>query len=292
MNGVKISGGLCNQMFQYAFIAGTGRLFFLEKEGAPIELYKYFKIKKNIFYFIDRVFFDHGGCKLFFSHYLRKTFYAVIKKLFISKTVSVSNTDKPVIQHTKPNGVLFEGYFQSPLYFMDNINLVFKLFELKGSVTRAYNYSYNFLNQKSRKVAVHIRRTDYVSLAHLNLGGADLSIPLSYYHEMIKKIHDDNNYYIFISDEPDIISAEFAYINNKYVSKDTAIVDFQHMLHADICLIANSTFSWWAAYLNKNPGKVVYCPEKFLGFRTTEEYPVNIYPGDWIQIPVSTQIKQ
>jgi len=103
---------------------------------------------------------------------------------------------------------------------------------------------------------------------------------------LINKIHHENNYYIFISDEPGLIADEFDYLTEKLVSTDTAIVDFQHMLTADICVVANSTFSWWAAYLNKNPAKLIYCPKHFLGFKISEEYPVNIYPDEWTPVSV------
>ena len=101
---------------------------------------------------------------------------------------------------------------------------------------------------KKKIVTIHIRKTDYTDLGHLNLGRADLSLPFSYYHNVIAKIHNGNNHYIFISDDPALIAGEFDYLKDKYISNDNAIVDFQHMLNADICIIANSTFSWWAAY--------------------------------------------
>ena len=291
MTGIKLSGRLGNQMFQYAYIAAagykTGDLFFLEKEGTPIELYKYFKLKRNLFYFIDLLFFNYDGYKLFFSHHLRKPFYSFIKKAFIKKTVCSSNTDIPAPPAETVASTLFEGYFQSPVYFKDGETAVFNAFQLKKSISKSYESSFGFLRDKHTRVTLHIRKTDYQDLAHVNLGGADLSLPFEYYHQLIKKIHHPDNYYVFISDDPGIIRDEFDYITDKFISTDSAIVDFQHMLHADVCIIANSTFSWWAAYLNQNSGKLVYCPKYFLGFLVKQEYPVGIYPDDWIQVDVN-----
>jgi len=286
--GVRVNGGMGNQLFQYAFITTAASAhkcqFFLDKEGAPIEIYRYFKLDKTVFYYADIYFFNYNGFRLFFSHYLRKAFYALIKKCFIKKTIKISNTDDPV-QSAKlaDDEVLFEGFFQSPYYFRTNSDRIRKLFEIQDHYRAAYLDQYQFLGQGKRKVTIHIRKTDYQELGHLNLGGADLSLPYSFYHRIIKEIHDEENYYIFISDTPELIVEEFEYLPQKFISSDTAIIDFQHMLNSDICVIANSTFSWWAAFLNKNPGKKVYCPEYFLGFRIQQEYPAAIYPAEWVQ---------
>jgi len=293
MIGIKLSGGLGNQMFQYGFIVNisshANTSFFLDKEGTPIELYKYFKLKKNTSYFIDTLFFNYTGYKLFFSHYLRRLFYHIIKLCFIKKHFKMSsNTEILQVQDLTYKNTLFEGYFQSPLYF--NEKEVTKYFTLKDTVIKTYRTKFEFILRQKKIVVIHIRKTDYVQLGHLNLGGNDLSLPLIYYHQLIKRIHTEDNYYVFISDEPELISAEFSYLLNKFISKESAIIDFQHMLNADICIIANSTFSWWAAYLNKKKNKIVYCPRYFLGFKINKEYPVNIFPHNWLQITVPSII--
>ena len=295
MIGIRISGGLGNQLFQYAFISNSGlkkkKLFFLLKDGAPIELYKYFKLKRNLFYIIDVLFFNHDGFKLFFSHYLRSPFYRLIQKVFIKNLVSSpKGTDSPNTLSDKGDATLFNGYFQSPLYFSEHKTEVLKYLELKNSIIKSYNKNYPFPRQESKIVTVHVRKSDFLDLGSYNLGDADLSLPFSYYHQLIKEIHTDTNYYIIISDMPEIAAGEFDYLERKYISKDNVIVDFQHMLNADVCIIANSTFSWWAAYLNNNKHKVVYCPRHFLGYRLNKEYPMNIYPDDWIEVDVPTNV--
>ncbi len=290
MIGVRISGGLGNQMFQYAFADNaalkTKTTFFLDKEGLPVELYKYFKLKKNIWYYIDTVLFNHSGFKLLLSHYSRKKFYAIVIAWFIKKRIAVSNTDQPERVLNEVNDKTFyEGYFQSPVYFQNNLKEVQTLFELKSSIKNRYKKKYAFPDSKN-KVVIHIRKTDYNDLKHLNLGGSDLSLPFAYYHRLISKIDRGNNYYIFISDEPALIKSEFGYLKDMYISEATAIIDFQHMLYANICIIANSTFSWWAAYLNQITDHIVYCPQYFLGHLVKTEYPVSIYPDSWLQVPV------
>lgn len=290
MIGITISGGLGNQMFQYAFILNQSlknrRPFYLDKSGGPIDLYKYFRLKVTPFYVIDILFFNYNGFKLIFSHYLRGRFYLIIRRLFIKNYVSSpKGTASPSTLNDKFNdNTFYNGYYQSPLYFSENETQIRKYFELKNSLKKAYNSKFGLLTHKNTIVTIHIRKTDFLSLKSYNLGDSDLSLPYSYYHHIIKKIHTDKNFYVFISDSPELIPQEFGYVTNKYISRDNEITDFQHMLNADICIIANSTFSWWAAYLNKKEKKKIYCPKYFLGHKIKKEYPVGIYPDSWIKI--------
>lgn len=288
MIGMKIAGGLGNQMFQYAFIANkslkTKSTFYLDKNGSTIELYKYFTLKKNLFYYIDKIFFHHEGYKLFFSHYLRTAFYSLITKVFIKNYVSSPRgSDQPETLSPIEEDTYFNGFYQSPFYFKDHEAEIIKYFTLKSRIKVSYSNKYAFLQSEGKIVTVHIRKTDFTNLGNYNLGIDDLSLPFSYYHNLIKNIHQDENYYVIISDDPKLIETEFNYLTKKHISNDSEIVDFQHMLNADICVIANSTFSWWAAYLNKNK-QAVYCPEYFLGYNVKRSYPIALYPESWIKV--------
>jgi hypothetical protein len=294
MIGVRISGRLGNQMFQYAFIANQAlknkKSFYLEKSGTVIDLYKYFVLKKTFFYYVDVVCFNHNGFKLFFSHYLRNIFYSIITKFSTIKHLvsSPKGTDHPnELDESHSDNILYNGHFQSPIYFHQFQNKIATYFKLKSSIVKDYNTNFSINAGNLKIVTIHVRKTDFQDLKSYNLGHHDLSLPYSYYHDLIKQIHHDNNYYIFISDNPQEVSKEFSYMKNSMVSDASEIVDFQHMLNADICVIANSTYSWWGAYLNSKKHKVVYCPKYYLGFHLKKEYPIGIYPVNWIQVDVN-----
>lgn len=291
MIGVKLNGRLGNQLFQYAFgFSASKKLkvnFYLIKTGTPIDIYRYFRLERNLFYLIDTTFFNTKACKLLFSHYLRKIFYNFISSFGISEIKLISNSESPkTINNTLKDRTNYDGFFQSEVYFEDYKEKIIDTFKIRDNYQKIFNQKFADILSKPRKVVLHIRKTDYLELGHLNLGGKDLSVPFGYYHQIIKQIHDENNYYIIISDDPLLIENEFNYLTNKYISFNNEITDFQFMLSADICIISNSTFSWWAAYLNNNKDKSVYCPKYFLGHLIKKEYPTNIYPSDWIQIPV------
>ncbi|TDG35298.1 alpha-1,2-fucosyltransferase [Pedobacter changchengzhani] len=291
MIAVALAGGLGNLLFEYAFIYSSHKRlntnFILLKKGSPILLYKYFILDKNTFYYLDLFFFDYDGFKLIFSHYLRRIFTTLLIKTKLKHTVVVDNRDNPKVALKLINdNTIYEGYFQSEQYFQTHSKEILTLFQIKKKYLKAFDHKFNWLNNKKKVVTIHIRRTDYQSaFGYLNLGSADLTLPMSYYHSVIKKIHNSENFYIFISDDILSIGKEFGYLENKYLSQENEIIDFQLMQNADICVIANSSFSWWAAYLN-NKEKIVYCPKYYLGFLTEVEYPNQIYPQNWIQIPV------
>jgi len=131
---------------------------------------------------------------------------------------------------------------------------------------------------------VHIRRTDYLQLQHPGLGDPGLALPPAYYDAAISNITNKNAHYIFVGDDHKFINENFGHIQNKTVSSDNEINDFQHLTNANICITGNSTFSWWGAWLNNIPGKIIYAPKYFLGWKVKKESPINIYPEGWIQI--------
>jgi hypothetical protein len=289
MVGVTLLGGMGNQMFEYAFIYSNAKRnntsFFLIKEGMPIELYEYFRLERNVFYWIDHICFNSSSFKLFFSHYLRKIFYSVIKKLATNNTIHIGNEDVPGKITVTQDHTYYVGFFQSPIYFEDQASAISKIFEVKKSIVAKYKKKYKWMEGKSI-VAVHIRKTDYNDLAHLGLGKKDLSLPLNYFQKIIDDIYDDTHQYVFVSDDIAQVKPHFAYLKNAFFSDDCSINDFLHLYFANQLIISNSTFSWWAAYLNKSSKKMVYCPKYFLGHVIKEEYPKCIYPTNWVQVNV------
>ncbi|UKT64394.1 alpha-1,2-fucosyltransferase [Pedobacter mucosus] len=291
MIAIVLNGGLGNLLFEYAFIYSLHKRlntpFLLIKHGDPILLYRYFNVERNTLYYIDKFFFNHSGYKLFFSHYLRKIFISLIGNLTIKQKVVINNKDNPdsVLIEVK-NHTTYEGYFQSELYFKLHSQEIKTLLRLKKKYIKDFEKRFNWIKKYRQIVTIHIRRTDYQdSFSYLDLGGKNLSLPISYYREVIKKIDHPDNFYILISDDVEAIKGEFDGLTNKYFSKESEIIDFQFMLNADICVIANSSFSWWAAYLNSKDN-IVYCPKYYLGFLKRVEYPKEIYPENWIQIPI------
>jgi hypothetical protein len=117
--------------------------------------------------------------------------------------------------------------------------------------------------QELEFVSIHVRRTDYLALSdiHLNLG-------ISYYEEAISNFSKEKSIFLIFSDDVEYIQTEplFQNLVNKYIitNQDDEYC-FWLMSACDHHIIANSSYSWWASYINSNPNKLVVCPSKWFG---------------------------
>lgn len=290
MISVLLQGRLGNQLFQYAFIHSTARKlgthFLLNHTLEQAVIYKYFELSKGVPSLISKIF-NTKGFKNLFSYHLRVNFSKIQSSLIPGKKLEYAFDVTPteILGHLK-NDTLYCGYFQSEVYFKDYEAEIRSAFALKKSITKKYDETYKALFKDKKTIAIHIRKSDYQFQGHLNLGKDDISLPISYYHQLIPKLDDEKTLFIFTSDEPQLIEKEFGYVKNKHISFSDEITDFQHLLNADICVISNSTFSWWAAYLNQKINKIIYCPKYFLGFHLKKTMPPEIYPANWLQIEI------
>jgi hypothetical protein len=117
--------------------------------------------------------------------------------------------------------------------------------------------------QEVEFVSIHVRRTDYLALSdiHLNLG-------IRYYEEAISKFSKEKSIFLIFSDDVEFIQKEplFQNLVNKYiVTNQDDEYCFWLMSACDHNIIANSSYSWWASYINSNPNKLVICPSKWFG---------------------------
>lgn len=287
MIAVRLQGRLGNQMFQYAFILVASKKlntdFYIDQYIERSALDKYFNNISGLVHKAAWRVFGITGYKNLFSFYLRRQYYNLLvafNKLAISNYSEKETAQSFIFQ----NNALYLGFFQSANFFMGNEDLIRKKFSLKPYLISNFNDKYQHLAQHKLIVAVHIRQTDYMGLAHLNLGGADLSLPLNYYEKAIAAFDGQNAHFVFVSDDIPFVKQHFGHFGNKTISTDTEINDFQHLLNAHACIISNSTFSWWGAWLNNRADKVIYAPKYFLGWRVHQQMPPEIYPDNWIQI--------
>jgi hypothetical protein len=181
----------------------------------------------------------------------------------------------------------FYGYFQGERYFFGREEDIAACFSIKRTYKELFGKAIDRLGIVKPLLTVHIRLKDYRTFGPDYLGGPDLSLPWSYYHKLLDR-YDLNRYQvIFLSDEPDAIAKVFGDVPGAIFSKEDPIVDFQFIQHAHVCINAHSTFSWWAAWLNKVPGKKVHVPRNFLGFKVGQTYPVHIVPDAWFEEEVA-----
>jgi hypothetical protein len=150
------------------------------------------------------------------------------------------------------------GYFQSEKYFKHNRNKILDFFYCDEVV--------NIIREKYKEVlhentcSIHVRRGDY-----LNLLDHHPTQSLEYYKEAISIVGSDKTFFIF-SDDIRWCKENFNFLDNVIYCENNK--DYEDLILMSLCynnIIANSSFSWWGAWLNKNENKIVIGPKKWFG---------------------------
>lgn len=269
MIAISIEGRLGNQLFEYAFAykaATQVHAMLLVDNVKEYYLPKYFRLS-HIYHRIDKL------------PYIRTQYRKRIAQLQDTNTINLTDcTLNPANFSAKiQDNACYKGFFQSAICF-ESID-VHKLFCLRTKYERQFADKFGEEFAKNNTIVAHVRRGDYLTHG-LSIGSkvADVSLPKAYYEACFKQIKDIENYQVyFIGDDMEYakeIGKE--YKNAKYVH-ESEIIDFQMLMNADKCIISNSTYAWWGAYLNKKEHKEVFAPKYFLGFNDTREFPKGIY---------------
>jgi len=170
---------------------------------------------------------------------------------------------------------IYKGFYQSDWY-LKNTPKPLKI-EIKQKFKNKFRKEFGELFEKNKTIVVHIRRTDY-----LKYGKRDISLPMDYFRDRLDQIEDIETFkVIFVSDDMDHVKSFFPARPNFIFSSNDEITDFQIIMNADIAIISNSTFSWWAAYLSEKKN-IVYAPKNWLGFRIGKEHPKMIMTDRFI----------
>jgi len=170
-----------------------------------------------------------------------------------------------------------EGYFQSEKYFIDSELEIRKQFIFKKEILDS---AVTFINSIRGKplVSLHVRRGDYISLQ-----SAHPLCTMEYYNFAISELESllGEVRVLVISDDIEWCKQNF--IGEKYVFSEgcSGIEDMARMSLCDHNIIANSSFSWWGAWLNNHKNKLVYAPEKWFGPKFANHSLVDLFPEKW-----------
>jgi len=278
MIAVRLMGRLGNQLFQYAFAHQTAKKFqarfYFDKRFQPEVITPYFDLRLDYLQCLDRHIFSKKNS--FFSSYLKFGFYARLPKIFKLKEIEIKEEELPQHEMQKlSDQTYYLGYFQSEQYFSSSKEELIKKFKIRNQYVKQFDALFTTLALPLIYTVVHVRRTDYLDY--------NIALPASYFHKAVEENPIKNSFYIFISDDPQFVEDEFGYITNKYVSKESEIIDFQFLMHASTCIISNSTFSWWGVYLNKKNALVI-APKYWMGQAAKTENPKGITQKNWLLI--------
>ena len=273
---IKLTSRLGNQLFQYAFAYSISRkfgTFFVVDTG---------KAKHGN---IIRHYFDLSRSDSFLTILFLQP-CRLLLKIGIIRSLHQNNAMEPGnVLLSASNYMQYSGYYQSLSYFCQGEQDIRKIFTIKQKFVTGYKSRYADILDK-RTIVVHIRRTDYIKYGKDNLGGPNMCLPDDYFMRCMQMIDRIDDYcLIFISDDIQYVKDQFApmYPGARF-EQNEEIIDFQLLINADILVLSNSTFAWWGAYLNPKPGKKVFAPKFWLGFKVGKEYPVNIILPSWTTV--------
>jgi hypothetical protein len=287
---VQLKGGLGNQLFQYAAGLSLGQHHHVPVKVDINELKEADKkIKTQRSYELDKLiepplvaseeeieFFTRQNIlnkyldKLRSSH--RRLIYNEKKFQFDKNFFSAGPT------------TYLKGYRQSEKYFISIEEKIRFEFQLKPALLQNVQaYVGQLASEES--VSIHIRRGDYANALVQNYHG---TLNEEYYQAAINTISaaiKNTSFYIFSDDIKWIkdklkFSRPVEFISGS-VTK-TPYEDFYLMSRCKHNIIANSSFSWWAAWLNSNPGKIVIAPKKW--FNNAPYDTRDLIPEGWLKL--------
>lgn len=234
------------------------------KEGLGNQLFQYFftkSISPNDYYFDISFYSFNASRKLDLINFpnMKLNFLADPKDLYVDFEYIKDNFQYMYIKIDKNKNYYFDGYWQNKKYLEPVKDLVIQEMRPEEKLKEYIENKYGFLRDNS--VSLHIRRTDYLSLSNYYY-----ILDESYYNKALSYFNKDIKIAIF-SDDIEWCKSN---IKNKniYFIEESPIVDLRIMSICENNIIANSTFSFWGAYLNENKKKKVICPRNWF----KEEY--------------------
>lgn len=295
MQIVKIQGGLGNQMFQYAFgqslsedvlydlswfegplpsAKATSRALELEAFCCELKVASAAEVchaqgtlirrRSPLPSCLRKIF---GGAKRdIYESFIREEQACVFQETFLEK---------------RPNAY-YEGYFNSERYFLPIQDKIRKDFQLRVPFVGANEQMFEQISSVNA-VSLHVRRGDYV-----NASKTYALCSLDYYQAAVEHIlHNVENphFFIFSDDLPWVL--ECLQLDCHFTLVDindhkTGFNDLMLMSHCQHHIIANSTFSWWAAWLNPSPSKIVIAPKAW--FATEKKSDQDLIPSSWLRL--------
>lgn len=306
----QLKGRFGNQMFIYAFAKALEAKYNFEIYFDDYELKKDSELN-----FAERGFTVDNSLHVFnlneryasrelienLKQIKHRTYLKIVRRFFqLPEYVNGMMTEEqPFVFHPfflkNYGSVIYDGYFQNERYFKSVEHIIRKQFVFPEFLE---NDSFNFnLAQKIKACAepvfVHVRRGDYCDLG--------LDLPIEYYRKAcayIKNKIPEAEFFVFSDDAEHIkksfdIGYDFAAVDGvNFANKE----DYKDMHLMSLCrhaVIANSSFSWWGAWLINNRDKIVAAPYPWIKFKSEKQSKnsSSIICDDWIKIEANENRK-
>lgn len=283
---VRLYGGLGNQFFQYA----TARSLALQrKTSVALDLSWFDSNTSNqtnrepqINHFRIQAH-NWNSNKKRFEHFLKQNKYA--KRIFLySNRIPYLKEEQfnPKSSNNKlSNDLYLDGYWQNYQYFK-NIKSILQHELIPNHQLDEKNQVLERIIKQNQSVCLHVRRGDYVS----NPLSIHRILDLNYYQGAINYIRKriSNPFFYIFSDDPEWCKENFLLDNTKttFVEHNIGTQSYKDLELMKFCkhfIIANSTFSWWSAWLGANKSSIVIAPSQW--FKNEFKNQI-LMPDEWV----------
>lgn len=279
----KLQGGLGNQMFQYAIAKGIGfeRVFF------DLSFLRKNCVSTNEFTAreFELLIFKNITYKEIFKRHFKFLKSKKINKLLGLKFNFVTQVENEFVTIDKNTDVIYlDGYFQSEKYFFENRLEILKGFEfpLLDNINMAIQ---NKIESIVNSVSIHIRRGDYLKETVKNYHGL---LDKSYYDKSIETINDrlENTHFFVFSDDINYAYSTYGHLSNYTIIEGNDKEPWKDMCLITHCkhhIIANSSFSWWGAWLSTKEG-INIAPLNWFNPKVAQFEVDDFIPNHWLKI--------
>ena len=272
-------GRLGNQMFQFASTLGIANRLGLEARF-PIDNCLKFqgsgpfdpKLGRNMLV----------KCDLLDCFDIDPIYFIPERHLVLDKVYHESVFEYDAGTQQIEDGTNLYGYFQTEKYFLDARDLILQQFAFKAHIRQSaefYMENIRSTNKGSQIVSIHVRRGDYVMFPDHHP-----TCSKEYYNTAISKFEEfDQKRFLVFSDDIDWCSQEFQGENFIVCDIQDPYIELYLMSLCDHHIIANSSFSWWGAWLNRKEEKKVIAPSRWFGSAMNKNTD-DVYSPNWIKI--------
>lgn len=251
----KLQGGLGNQLFQWAITLNLS-------------------IKYNTDYFFETTYFENSRPIGVFERYIE------INK-FSNINIPIENNEKNLrivydnytYQNIENNSYLI-GYWQNEKYFEENSEIIREKLKISEKYTNFFKINYPYIFNENN-ISLHVRRGDYINLSKYH--------PIQniqYYESAFDIINNKFDNLLIFSDDIEWCKTNFKFPKMKFIESNDNIVDLYLMSLCQDNIIANSSYSWWGAWLNPNKNKKIIAPKLWHNMINTDD----VIPLSWIKI--------
>ena len=282
---VRMVGGVGNQLFCYAYAKS------LQQKGYDVKIdISTFKFNKIDSYEFDKYNIDipistqEENERLFNNSLLSK----ILKRFGIDISNKVREKsllfDESLLRINDNSYV--DGYFQNEKYFYDIRDIILEQISINRPLSNFTNNIQKKINSLNNTCSIHVRRGDMANDINVKIHGV---CSVEYYNNAIEYLKNklgEVNYFIF-SDDFEWCRSNLKIDNAIFVESDEHRIAHEDIYLMSLCdhnIIANSTFSWWGAWLNDNVSQISIAPMEWFKDKKYQKQSQDIVPNRWIKL--------